>query len=283
MVLSLDSTVRLKKHSGRTLDQIICGFSSGDEKKLLNAFLKDYIDFFSHETDFDILIPSFFKNSFYSKQIVENLENRNSYIKFDAISDYMKSVDFVDDNTILINPYSDDIHKTKVSYFLKTSLSTEFQYDRPFFGTYKNKRTPIFSNRTLSCFAEPEYISWCISNLNNFAIDEIAIEKEYEISSLNKLEIIPINDDKNHTYIGIHTKQGYCIWYDKTCSVVCKPILKKQTFKFKEEIKRKNYWNLERIRINSLKGYNKNNSNWLSDASGSNDPETMNDVYWNLN
>src|SRR5690606_24965625 len=145
-------------------------------------------------------------------------------------TEYMKSVDFVDYNTVLINPYTESDIKIKVSHFLKESLSSEFQYDRPFFGSYSNKKKPSFSIRTQNCFADPQYISWCISNLDNFAIDRIAIEKEYEVSSLLKMEIIPINHELNDNHIRIHTIHGYGISYDKTCSVICKPILRKSNF-----------------------------------------------------
>lgn len=284
MILSLDSTVNLKKYSGRTLNEIICGFSSGDQEKKLNGFLKDYVDFFSKQADFDILIPSFFTNTFYKKKIIRNDDFRNSYLKFDKELEYMKSVNFVDYNTVLISPYAESDHKIKVSHFLAESLTTEFQYDRPFFGSYKSKKKPSFTNRTKNCFADPQYISWCIMNLDNFAIDRTAIEKEYEISSLLKMEIIPINHELNETQIRIHTVHGYGISYDKTCSVICKPVLTKSSFKFNERVKEKNYENLERLDRKKIRtSYsNYDEDNWLRDAAGTDDPETMNDVYWNL-
>lgn len=284
MVLSLDSVVNFKKYSGRSLNQIICGFSSGNQEELLDDFLKDYVEFFSKKTDYDILIPAFFTNSFYKKKIIRNDDFCNTYLKFDKELDYMKSIHFVDYNSILMSTYEESNIKIKVSHFLKESLTTEFQYEKPFFGSYKNKKKPSFSNRTKNCFADPQYISWCISNLKNFAIDRDAIEKEYEISSLLKMDVIPINHELNDTQIHIQTLHGYGIWYDKTCSIICKPVLKKSNFKFNEKIKEKNYENLERIEFKPFRPshFSYNEDNWLRDAAGTDDPETMNDVYWNL-
>jgi hypothetical protein len=43
-----------------------------------------------------------------------------------------------------------------------------------------------------------------------------------------------------------------------------------------------NYNTAKRKRIQQSESDRYNHRNWLSDASGTNDSETMNDVYWNL-
>lgn len=259
MILSLDSILNLEKHSGRTLKQVICGFSSGKKEELLDEFLKDYVNFFKGETEYDILLPKFFENSYYKKQIIKNNYN-NSYLKFNSGINYMESIQYVDYNCILFSQYLEQDEKNKISRFLEDTLSTEFQYNVPFFASYKNRKKPFLTNNIKNCFAEPDYISWCILNLDHFALDENAIEKEYNISSLSKIEIIPINHRLNETLIGINTLHGYSLHYDKTCSVVCKPILVEQKFKFNENVKKKNYSNLKKIEsFNSYKYSNARN------------------------
>lgn len=285
MILNLNSTVNLEKHSGRKLNEIIRGFEATDKHEVVNQFLREYVGFFSKNVDFDILIPSFFKNGFFEKKIVRNDDFRNSYIKFDEPLDYMNGVQFIDFDTILINQSENKAkERKKISYFITSTLETDFSFDRPFFGTYKKKKKPMLTNKIKNCFADPAYISWCITHLENFALDEEAIEGKYEISSLLKFECLPINHQENDTDLRIRTLHGYNIYYDKTCSVICKPVVTKSLFEFDDTVKKINYQNLKKIRmrefLNSRPSYNEDD--WLQDAAGTDDSETMNDTYWNL-
>ncbi len=116
------------------------------------------------------------------------------------------------------------------------------------FGQYKGEKLNVIFEKN------PKYIDWCFQKIEWFCItDEI----------FNKLPII------------MHLKT----LYDKDSHILLqnlKEIHLTKTEKLKNESS--NNKSIENYREDEY--YNE--TNWLSEAAGTDDPETMNDVYWNL-
>ena len=118
------------------------------------------------------------------------------------------------------------------------------------FGQYKGENLKNVFEKN------PVYINWCFQKIDWFCIsDEL-----YNLLPITLPSQTP-NEKSLEEFAKEHIINMYNLHEQKK--------LLFQNFNQKKEDKFNDY-------------ENKKTSNWLADASGTNDPETMNDVYWNL-
>ena len=110
----------------------------------------------------------------------------------------------------------------------------------------------------------PLYIKWCVENIEWFVFDEELLKEALKANC--RLNII-VNDSDNNVKLEDPTL--------KTLEI--------------NDNKLKKYWSLQDSFDESDSDdefhddwINDMQDNWLSYAAGTDDPETMNDVYWNL-
>lgn len=118
-----------------------------------------------------------------------------------------------------------------------------------------------FKGQTLKLVDEqlPSYIFWCIQTIDWFCVDK-------EI--FNNLSIVI-----RYRYI----VQKHVLIID--------PSIRKVIRDYEEQLEliaNLNSKKLLRIDSKPKEYHRQQNKNWLSDAAGTDDDETMNDVYWNL-
>lgn len=131
-----------------------------------------------------------------------------------------------------------------------------FNWDSKFdFGKFKGETLKSVDQQSHS------YIFWCIQN-----IDWFCVEKE-------------IFDDLFATKIYKNIIQKHTIIID--------PSIRKVIDNYKEQLA--NLTNLNTMKLSKSNSNNQQNeyrqqykNNWLEDSAGTDDDETMNDVYWNL-
>jgi hypothetical protein len=124
------------------------------------------------------------------------------------------------------------------------------------FGKHKNEKILDILK------TEPNYVLWCFETIDGFIIsDELFFKLPFDHSNQDQINDILVNK-KSSNEVRNENYQMLLIHHN----------LKKEKYiKFLSQIKeRENFEN------------HYSHSNWLVEASGTDDYETMNDVYWNL-
>lgn len=260
MIYHLDSVINFGKHRGRTLENLICGIVMKDKDNLVENYLKCVFDFLSEEKDYDICVST-------PEEIIEDVlldidEYRHYVYKKIEPNPIFKNI-IVSNNSIKI-PLIDKCDYTL--YFLVIQLMIE-RFNSYVLYTYSNKCKPNLKRELLYVLPDRGYIIWAIKEHKDFVIDPNIIENTFICNNLKSFKI-----------------------YKENGLLLYEPIIESTEFKFNEDV----------IEINNVKINNLNNmyeqddssdcyqdrsyesNNWLEDAAGSNDPEDMNDVYWNL-
>ncbi|UWX68154.1 hypothetical protein NZD85_06015 [Empedobacter stercoris] len=130
------------------------------------------------------------------------------------------------------------------------------------FGKYKRSTIKYVLD------SNPEYLKWCIENVSWFIIGEDLFapifKTHYEMELLHAM----LNETKQPTFAEVIS--GFKKINDSKFKEL--EILKNQNYEDDDYFDDDYYddW------INDMQ------DNWLSYAAGTDDPETMNDVYWNL-
>lgn len=100
----------------------------------------------------------------------------------------------------------------------------------------------------------PSYINWCFQKIDTFCITNEIFDRLPVIIALRKENAINFTSEQ---------KNWLKILTDLHVSKTHELKIKKAPQKFNDS-------------------FRTSNKNWLAEASGTDDPETMNDVYWNL-
>lgn len=118
---------------------------------------------------------------------------------------------------------------------------------------------------------DANYLAWCIENVTWFTLDEVTLEMIFE--SYHKNQII-------QAFLNNRVKPRF----EESAAY-----LKDFNSKKLELIETKKYTKINKKgMIHGNKKYidwdnpYHNSYNWLADAAGTNDPEVMNDVFWNI-
>jgi len=124
------------------------------------------------------------------------------------------------------------------------------------FGKYKGKRLNSILN------TNPLYIKWCIENIEWFFTEDDLLKEV--LKSNNRLTIVIDDETKEIELVDSSLK---------TLEINNSKIMKYVTIQDSyDEYSNDDYDDWSKDMSN----------NWLAYAAGTDDPETMNDVYWNL-
>ena len=130
------------------------------------------------------------------------------------------------------------------------------------FGIHKGKAI-----RELIAQNEYSYLLWCLKNHDKVCFTEEVFD-EIKINNIasNELLISILDGDTNKAKI-----------------LEERDVLKLEVINLKKMLSfYKNESNNSHNTTEIYEDYEQENTNWLAEAAGTDDPETMNDVYWNL-
>ena len=247
MIVERDTKINLRPHNGRTLEQVILGL--GAYKKtddVISTFVSKLINFVSEKTnDYDFVLPKYF----FPKEALSNdgYGTTSSNMTSPPISGF-KKIAFVFYGEVLIHNFFEKKEKERISKQLCYMLSSCFGRGTRLFGTYEDRKKPLFNSCCLDCFANPDYIIWALKQIDDFALSEEAINSTYKTKSISTFKVIPINHPKNNAYN--HINSDYVIYhgsYDKSEIVMYEPVIIEKEFKFSDEIKKLNRDKLDKL------------------------------------
>ncbi|MBK8746365.1 MAG: hypothetical protein IPM04_00510 [Saprospiraceae bacterium] len=179
---------------------------------------------------------------------------------------------------------------------MKSDFSTLIDISKE---NYESKDELIIKNNDLN------YLNWAIENVADFAIYPSFLEKHHEIKIIKTFEINRLNDyifEYRPVYLSTIyafpsksrtiNLNKFCklnnVVYDSKLNAYVPNLSEVEMNKSFEYYLNENYYGDDFAHKNKRAFYrepydgNGYSGNWLEDAAGSNDPEVMNDAYWNM-
>lgn len=232
----ISSVLTFGKYSGRSIENIWTGQSDDTDEKIVRTYLQEFLDLFNGK----------------AKEPYKVISNDND------LEECKSELDFLESNNIFLNVYvskrrliiknTNDIYLDAIRKVIRAILSRSYR------NPFKNVISPIgiedlkFSKPSLdfiTLFADPAYINWAITTIDDFCIEQ---------EDLELLESKP-----SSRFVGFDLND--------ICEDVIeyKAVFKEFSYKLPEEAKSKNLMKFERwidheYNVDHRDVYDKNNS-----------------------
>jgi len=287
------------KYKGKSINDLIYGKITFNPTKSIKEYIECIIEFLTNG-DFNSKVQFPFFN-FEEEEIdfVKEIHSRRNRIQNFITKTYIafNSKEFYED---YYEDASKDEDSEKLSLLMEKILASDFNSS----FVLKNEKTEDMSEVTENSVlinADISYLKWAIRKVNNFVISPIYLNQVFRIRKLDtfkikrlnktifeykpKIEIIQYKFPVEILNINeIKFERKHSLIFDKENNI--------QVLSYSDEVIKElyGYYLNESFPKREIKFKQRNNvsyeeydsNDWLMDAAGSDDPEMMNDAYWNM-
>jgi hypothetical protein len=179
----------------------------------------------------------------------------------------------------------------KMSKLLEKILASDFT--KLFTLTKQKLESAEIAEQTILINPDIQYLNWALKTVDSFAVPPDLLKRDFSIKQLRSLKLNRLNDlifEYEPVMETINYKFPENILkinqekFEKINNVRHEPRYNFFLLNLtdKELIKKFGYFLDEDYIVHKNNDYRYDRDDWLRDAAGTNDPETMNDTYWNL-
>jgi hypothetical protein len=293
-----DIFIEFGKYKGRNFNEVLYGkITNQDTKTTVSQFIDCLMSFISKK-DFEFKVQSpYFK---VDTEEVELIKKTRKYgVK------YILNLNSV---AIISKVFKEDDNAEKLSILLEKILSSNFAnvmtLTKPTLA-----QDAAFAEESLLINPDVNYLIWALKTVDYFSINSIYLNSTFDIKKLKSLQIKRINETtfeytpifefvfyKFSEYIQKINKDKFeknnKVKYNDVYNIFTPDLSDKEMMSLygfyldesddylnNNELYDNDWYDNDSYRNND-NYYNSNN--WLEDAAGSDDPEMMNDAYWNM-
>lgn len=280
--------IHFGKYSGKRFNEIIYGGINDDALKTSKVLIEDLLSFLTKSTSsINYESFTFSEDELYLLNSIR--EKGMNYIlagNYLAVSSHIMELNY-DSNAKKLSNLIEKIITGDVSELIEKS------------NYIKDKKK---EEKCILINSDIKYILWALLNVNEFSVNPSTLDSTFEINSLKSFKINRFNDTvfsfvpflETHDYIFPEEVKDYNkIKFLKNNKVKYRnsdfiPDLNKvelmETYGFflDEKYIKKPKINNDFQNSNERDDIVYDTNNWLSDAAGSDDPDSMSDTWWNL-
>ncbi len=281
------------KYKGKKFEDIINGKIRNNTYTTIKNFITYLLEFIQvKEFKFKIQCPHFIVTE-QEAELVRSLR--------ECGIDYFLTQNFIATSSkVFWENSNEDARASRLSNLLEKILSSDFT--KPFTLTKREVETADIAEQTILINGDLQYLNWALKNVEFFAIPPSQLEKEFSLKRLKDLTINRLNDfvfeySPNFELIQFRFSDNIIkvnrekfekinkVKYDKVNDFYIPDLTQMELINEFGHYLDENHIEQEEVDFDNT-SYRSNDyydpEDWLSDAAGSDDPEDMNDVYWNL-
>lgn len=296
IIKGIDQEVEFKfgKYKGKKLEEVLNGKIQRNTYTTIKDFILCLLEFIrDKEFKHKVQCPHFKV----TEQDVELVREIRDY----GI-DYFITQNFIaTSSNVFWENSNEDERASKLSDLLERILSSDFT--KPFTLTKQNLETAETAKESVLINGDLQYLNWALKTVEFFAIPPNQLEKEFSLKRLKKLSINrlnefvfeyePILETINYKFSENIVKLNRekfekinKVIYDNENQFYLLNLTESELMNEFGHYLDENHIEQEVVDFDNYqyqdKDYYYDPDDWLRDAAGTDDPEVMNDVYWNL-